>query len=163
MSKLEEVYPSGKYKWKGSVDLKVLYKKIYEWLKDEEYVVYEKSYGVRLKPNGKQLEIVWEATKDESPYFLKRISLEFFGIGLNDVEVERDGKNLKLQKGELEVGFKAELVLNASDDWKEGFVHTLYEKYMIDEKIEEEKIELYKDLHDLVAEIKTFLALYHFE
>ncbi len=163
MSTTEVVYPSGKFKWKGTVDLKLLYVKIHDWLAEEEYSISEKSYGERIKPFGKQIEIIWEATKNEGSYFRKNISLEFFGIGFNDVEVERDGKSLKLQKGELEIGFKAEIVLNASDDWRKGAMHTLYAKYLINEQIDEEMIALYTDTHDLIAELKTFLALYHFE
>lgn len=163
MSETKEIYPSGKHKWKGNVDLKLFYKKIQKWLGEEDYDVLETSYGERIKPFGKQIEFVWTCTKEENSYFVKKIYLDFFTIGTNDVEVEREGKQLKLQKGELEIGFRAEIIFNASDEWHEGMVHTFYQNYIIGERIEEEKIKLYNDVHDLMSEMKTFLALYQLE
>ncbi len=162
MGKTEEIYPSGKYKWKGTVDLKLFYKSLWGWLEDGGYGVVEKKYGERVKPFGKQIEFVWVATKKEGKYFKKQIDLDFFAIGVQDADVERDGKQLKLQKCELEVGFKAEITLNASDEWHDGFVHTVYKDHILKDKIDEEKIGLYDNVHDLVSEMKTFLELYHF-
>ncbi len=162
MTKTEEIYPKAKFKWKGTCDLKLLYSKIKTWIEEEEYAVSEKSYGERVKPNGKQLEIVWEARKEEGSYFQKKIFLEIFGIGISEVEVEREGKRLKLHSGELEISLHAEITLNASDDWHDGFVHTLYQDYIIKEKIDEEKINLYKDVHNFMDEVKAFLSLYSF-
>lgn len=162
MAKTDEIYPKAKFKWKGTCDLKLLYRNIKTWLEEEEYAVSEKSYGERVKPNGKQLEIVWEAGKEEGSYFAKKIYLEIFGLGISDVEVEREGKRLKLHSAELEISLRAEITLNASDEWHDGLAHTIYQDYIVKEKIDEEKINLYGDVHNLMDEIKAFLSLYSF-
>ena len=168
MPKEDSIIVDSKVKYKGTFDLKLLYKKIREWLLREGYSDPceggEKKYSERVKPGGKQIEFVWEAKKgEEAGYFDLNIKLSFFLNALNEVEIEKDGKKIKLDNGEIEVVFNSALVRNANDKWDEGgFMFKIYERYIIGDKIEHFKIELYKDSNKLIDEVKNFFSLYRF-
>lgn len=169
MVKEESIIRDSKVKYKGNFDLKLIYKKLREWLMREGYSDPceggEKKYGERVKPKGKQVEIVWEATKkEEAGYFIRSIKLSFFINELVEVEVEKDGRKIKLDSGEIEIGFNSSLLRNAgSPAWDEhSLMFRFYERFIIADKIEAFKIEVYKDTNKLMDEVKNFLNLYKF-
>lgn len=156
-----------KIKYRGVFDLEVLYLKLRDWLMREGYAdpceFGEKKYSEKIKPNGKQVEIVWETSKsEEGDYFKIVMKLSFYVVGLSEVEVERDGKNIKLDKAEVEIKFSSSLVRNANESWDENSLfYKIYEKYILgNSKIDEFRIATYKDTTDLVDEAKNFLNLY---
>ncbi len=168
MSKEDVIIKEIKIKYKGIFDLSLLYKKLREWLMDTGFSDPiedgEKKYGERIKPNGKQIEIVWETSKKAEDYFKLKIDIRFFINGLTEAEVEREGKKIKLDNCELEMVFVSTLIRDADNKWEHDhpFMFKLYEKYIIKHKIEEFKIELYKATNRYVDEVKNFLNLYRF-
>ena len=157
-----------KVMYKGVFDLELLYSKLRDWLLREGYSDPiedgEKKYSEKIKPNGKQIEIVWESSKgEEQGYFKTVIKIDFYVKGLNEVEVERDGKNIKLDNAEIDLNFSSSVIRNQDDSWNEnGLFFKIYERYIIKDKIEHFKIECYKDTTDLIDEAKNFLNLYSF-
>lgn len=164
----EDTIIDTKVKYKGVFDLELLYIKLREWLLREDFSdpvkAGEKKYSEKVKPFGKLLEIVWESSKDEeSGYFKTVIKISFYVTGLNEVEVERNGKTIKLDKGEIDIKITSNLKRNAKNDWNENSLFfKVYERYIIKDKIEDHKIKCYKDTTDLVEETKNFLNMYSF-
>lgn len=168
MPKEDSIIKDSKVKYKGIIDLKLIYKKLREWLMREGYSdpcnEGEKKYSERIKPTGKQMEIVWESKKkEEVGYFTLQIKIEFFINNLNEVEVEKDGRKIKLDSGEFEVKFSSNLIRNADGKWDEdSFMFKIYERFIIKDKIDQFKIVLYKDTNKLIDEVKNFFNLYRF-
>ena len=169
MVKEDSIISDVKIKFKGNFDLKLLYKKLREWLKREGYSDPcegggEKKYSERVKPEGKQLEILWGTKKGaEAGYFSQEIDISFFLNGLKEVEVDNDGKKLKLESCEIEMKFNSKLVRNASKQWEEhSMMFKLYERFVVKYKIDEHKIQVYKDTNKLIDEVKSFFSLYRF-
>lgn len=168
MPKEDVIISGSKIKFKGSFDLAIFYDKLRGWIMREEYSdpcqVGEKKYAEKMKPNGKQVEILWETSSDfEAGYFKILMKIGIFVVGLNEVEVDKNGKKIKLDNGEIEVTFNSSLIRNAEEDWDEGgLMFRLYERYIIRDKIEEHKIKAYKDTNILVDEVKNFFNLYRF-
>ncbi len=169
MPKEDSIISDSKIKYKGNFDLKLLYKKLREWLLREEYSDPcsdggEKKYAERVKPGGKQVEIVWNTSKgEEGGYFSLQIKIEFFINNLNEIDADRNGRKIKLDSGEAEVKFSSILVRNADKKWNEkSLMFKIYERYIIRDKIEHFKIELYKDTNKLIDEVKNFFNLYRF-
>lgn len=161
MAEKEAIFSDTKIKWVGIIDLSVFYKKLQEWLKIKKYSTLEKKYVERIKPNGKTIEIVWECTRKDVDYFNFIINVEFNFIGVNDAEVERDGKRIKLSKVEAELKISSHILKDPKDNWKtKPYMRNLYETYIIKHKIEEAKIECYKNTSDFIEEIKNYFALY---
>lgn len=162
----EDTVIDTKITYKGVFDFELLYLKLREWLLREGYSDPvqdgEKKYAEKVKPFGKIMEIVWESSKEEEKgYFKNLIKISFYGMGINEAEVEREGKVLKLDRGEVQIKFSSGLVRNAKGDWDESsMMFRIYERHIIKDKIEHFKIECYKDTNDLIEEAKNFLNLY---
>lgn len=168
MPKEDVIISGSKIKFKGTFDLSIFYDKLRFWIMEEGYSnpcqAGERKYAEKIKPNGKQLEILWETSQGfESDYFKIVIKIGIFVVGLNEVEVDKAGKKIKLDNGEIEITFNTSLIRNADDSWNENsLMFRLYERYIIRDKIEEHKIMAYKTTNDLVDEVKNFFNLYRF-
>lgn len=164
MSEEDVIFSGVKVVWKGIFDLETIYKKINEWLKIKKFEsIKETNYAVRIKPNGKNVEINWTATRDLDKYFRYVIEISFFVIGANEVEVEHEGEKIKMDKGEIEVKFSAKVVRDYKNEWSgKSLAKKVYEEFIIPKKIEWAKIDLYDTVTSLMSELKSFLQLYQF-
>ena len=160
MSEKEGIYKL-KLKWKGVYDLKALYSNLKEWLEVEDFKWSEKNYVEKIKPKGKQVEINWEGVRAKDDYYTHIIKLTFFGISVEPHEMEKDGKMVKVNKGELELHFEAYIIRNPKDKWREGsLIKFLYDRYVMYDIYEENKIKLYSDVTSLIDEAKLLLTMY---
>ena len=154
---------SGKVKHTGIMDFKELYVFCYTWLSDNNYYTIEKTYSEKIKgPTEKEIEIEWLAFRKISDYF--RFYLKFtWKIILTSVEVERNGKREKAEKGILDLKIDGVLEKDYEHKW-EGrplykFLRGLYDKYVIRSRIEQYEEKLYGEIEDFRAQVKSFLAL----
>ncbi|MFA5175841.1 MAG: hypothetical protein WC413_01090 [Candidatus Nanoarchaeia archaeon] len=168
MSEKEIVGKGLKLKFVGTFDLEDLYRKMKFWLDfkgygDEKDGFNEDNYTERIKPGGKQIEIKWTCKNEVSAYCTAVLEITFFILGVTPVEVEKEGKTVKLKKADIELRFSAYLIVNANDKWPDdSFTNKLYKKYMMKKNIDEYKIDLYDDLYDMMDEVKNYLELYQF-
>src|SRR3989338_4199173 len=134
MPKEDTIFDNTKIKYSGNFDYKEIYKKLYVWITQQGYSKpYEKKYWEKVKPDGKLAEFVWETTKTKDDYF----------------------------KFTIEIKFNATLTRNFKATWKNenGLMFKIYEKYIIPDKIEEMKIDLYQDTNKLIEETKNYFNL----
>jgi len=165
MAKEHGIFSGSKLKYKGIFDLNMIYKKLRLWLMDLGYSdPKEIKYVERVKTEGKMIEFIWEMDKtEEKDYFKIKQEIKFMIVGLQEVEVENDGKKMKMDNAEVELEFSSSVVSNANDDWEEEtLMHKLYKKHIIHDKIEFYKIETYKDTTDIMDELKNYFNLYKF-
>ncbi len=159
------VVPAVKLKWKGIFDFEGLYKKMKFWLEfqgygDERKNFREEKYVEQVKPTGKIYEIVWKGEKNISDYFSFIIKITFLGLNIEQVETQKEGKKVKMSKGEIEIKFTAILVKNRQNKWKpDSFIKKIYENFISRDRIEEYKIDIYKKLYELHDEVKAYLDL----
>ncbi len=151
-------------KHKGVFSLDELYKAIKEWLNfegygDETKTFIEDLYVERIKGDAKQLEIRWKAEKFIGEYFSNVIKISFYVLGLQDVEMEVEGRKIGSQKADLTLKISAELVSNRQDKFKNDFIRDLYEKFIIKDRIDDSAGALYNKAYGLADEIKRFLEL----
>lgn len=157
-----------KMKWKGIFDFTDLYKKMKFWLDfqgygDEKSVFKEEKYIERIKGDAKNLEIKWRGEKKVSDYFSFVISLTFLVLGMKEIEVESEGRKLPMNKGEVEIKFTAELIKNRQGKWKkDSWGKKFYERFVVRDRIEDYKIELYKKLYSFHDEVKAYLEIHEF-
>ena len=165
MLKEDEIVPGTKVKWKGAFDFDLLYNKIKDWLVVEGFGEPKEShYAERIKPDGKQVEIVWDADgKEEEDYFKGKLHLVFRGTRINDVEVNKDGRKMKLQQGTIDITISSALVHDYGDKFKDKKKWgEFYEKYFMGDNVDVNQVELYDKTLDLIDMIKDFLAMYAF-
>lgn len=164
MSETEPIFQDAVISWSGIIDLAVFYKKIQAWLETKKYKTKELRYAEKIKPNGKQIEIVWESNKNEGNYFKFKQKTSIFLIGVSDAEIEKNGKKLKLNKVEARISITSEFTKDAADAYKNHlYMKKIYETYVYKHKIEEAKIECYKDTSDYIEEIKNYFDMYKYK
>ncbi len=168
MSERRYIGKSIKMKFSGIFDFADLYRKMKYWLDfngygDETKNFKEIKYVERIKPEGKQLEIAWEARKPINDYLVNVLEVTFFIVGLQKVEIERDGKKIGTNKGDIEFRFSGYLLVNANDGYKDDyFVNRIYKNYIIKDRIEQYMIDLYNKLYSFIDEVKGYLDLQKF-
>lgn len=153
----------GKIKHSGIFDFKELYTFSYNWLVDEGYEVTEKKYSEKIVPGAKEIDIEWNAYKKISDYFRFNIKMYWRIVGLVDVEVEENGKKRKMNKGTTEIKFSAILEKDYENRWENNpiakFLRGVYDRYVIRGRIEQYEGKIFAENDELIAQIKSFLAI----
>ena len=133
----------------------------------KSYSVIEKNYKEKITPGGKNIEIKWECTKKVDEYSKFKITVEWGFFGINDIKAVKDGKEVKMQHGEIDIRVTVDLVLDYQDKWEESafltFLKSFYEKYLYVGTIGKLKGDLWDEGWKFFNEIKAFVELYTYE
>ncbi len=152
-----------KVKRSGVFDFKEVYQFVYRWLNEEDYTVEERKYIEEVTGDAKKVEIQWIATKKVSDYFKNEMKLGWRIIGMTSVEVEQDGKKVKMNKGNFELKITGNLVKDWGSTWEKSpfmkFLRGTYDRYIIEGRIKHYEIKLYTDVDDLTEQLKAFLTV----
>jgi len=153
-----------KIKHNGLYDFKETYRILFEWLMDHGYDVVEKSYKEVVQGGGaKEIEVEWDALKKVSDYFRFLMSVKFHPMAMTSVEVEIDGQKKKMNKGAMDVEVKIVLLKDYEERWSGRpiwkFLRTLYDRYLIRERVEQYEGKLIQEMNEFVAQTKAFLAM----
>ena len=147
----------------GIFDFKETYRFAYDWLTGEGYDVLEKNYTEKITARGKEIEIEWTCYRKISDYFRFVIKANWRILGMNDVEVEEEGKKVKMQKGDITINFTAILEKDYESRWEGNalykFLRGLYERYIIKSRIEAYEEKIFGELDELIAQMRAYLAL----
>lgn len=150
-----------KIKTSTAVDFPVVYKKMKLWLQDKGFAdeqTLEKKYIERIKPNGKQLEIEWEAKKGKSDFFDYHINLRFLIIGMNDVEIQQGSIKRKMNKGDFEI--RIDVYIETTENLEKlGALKRFYINMLTKKRLEEYKIDLYDKAYKFHAYVKELFNL----
>jgi len=162
MAEKDKVF-EGKTSTTGIFDFKQTYRFLYDWFIDKEYKLHEKKYSEKIKPNGKEIEITWEAKRKISDYFRFIIKSKWRILGMTDVEVQKEGAKVKMNKGQLEVKFSAILVKDYEHRWENSsflkFLRGVYDRYIIKGRIDKYEDKLLEETDEVIAQTRAFLAL----
>ena len=162
MVESSEVF-SGKVKHKGIFDYKQLYSFCYTWLVDKGYLLLERTYSEKIGAEGKEVEIEWECFKKISDYFRFKLKIKWLILRMKDVEVEKDGNKVGMNKGEPEIKVTAYLEKDYESRW-EGhpfwkFLRDLYNRYIIRGRIDDYEARVHGEADEFLAQVKAYLAL----
>lgn len=162
MAEKDKVF-TGKIKESGFFDFKEFYSFLYDWLAGEDYDTIEEEYKEALSGESKNIDIKWTSSKNLSDYFKSEIKIEWKIIGMKSVEAQREGKKIKLNKGDIELKFKGTLIRDRETKWEDSpfikFLRTIYDKYIIKDKIEEMADKVKSDTRDCIDQCKAFMYM----
>jgi len=162
MAELDVVF-TGKVKQKGVFDFAELYNFTYNWFVDKDYFIVEKVYTEKAQPDGKEVEIEWEAKRKISDYFRFVIKVNWRILGMKDVEVMKEGDKVKINKGYPEIKVKATLEKDYEHRWEGNallkFLRGVYDRFVIRGRIESYEEKIYQEADEFLAQTKAFLAL----
>ena len=133
----------GRLKQKGIYNFKDFYEFLYDYFTDENYDIAETKYVEKVEGETKDLEIIWNATKEVSDYFKYEINLTWVILGMKKVKVKKDGQEIYMDSGTLEIKFTASLVKDYENRWENNpflkFMRGIYDRYIIRSRIEDRK------------------------
>jgi hypothetical protein len=163
MAEVDRIYES-KVKFSGLFDFKSLYNFIFTWLSDYGYgIIEEKSYTEKIKPEGKEIEISWNARRKISDYFRFLLKIGWRILGMTNVEVQKGGIKTKLNKGDVEIKITGFLEKDYEHRWETSpffkFLRTIYDKYIIKSRIEGYERKIMEEVDELVAQTKSYLEM----
>ena len=164
----ETVLPESEIKIKKAIfHLKELYKHTKDWLDEKGYDTIEKKYEEKIEPSGRELTIEWKCEKKIDEYSRFVIKIKWKTLGMNDIKLKQDGKEVKMQQGELNVKVSAELELDYNEKWDSSPIvklfQSFYEKYLYVGTITEMKSKLWEEGWKCYNEIKSYLNLYKYQ
>lgn len=163
-------------KYKDIFNLEELYKLIYFWLRDHDWIdpiykepdslVFETSYLQKDSASGvKEHTIIWDAEKipHESAYFKFKLNIKFATLQIKELEVMHEGRKLKAHSGEITLEIKAIIILDYKGQWEENaflkHFHKLWKKRVYKSTISEHKDMLKAQAEDLHGAVKRYLNL----
>ncbi|MEM1535244.1 MAG: hypothetical protein QXE64_00190 [Candidatus Pacearchaeota archaeon] len=162
MSEKELIYET-KVKHDGIFDFKALYAFLYDWFADREYFIKEESYTEKIKAEGKEIEIKWKCLKKITDYFRFEIEIKWRISRLVDIEITKEGKKIKANKGEVEIKFSGTLERDYENKFETSaftkFLRSVYDRYIIRTRIEQMEGELTKEVIDASNQVKSYLVL----
>ncbi len=160
----KDVIIKEKIKYSGYGNFKDTYSYAYDWVRQEGYSVVEEQYTEKVKGNSKDVEVVWKASKQITDYFKIEIDFRWRILGLEDVEVEIDGKKKKMNKFiELGIEMKGALVRDYKNEWNQSattkFFKEIYNKFIIPDRTESMKAKVEEMVQNFKEEMKALLEL----
>lgn len=154
---------SGKIKQKGIFDFKKFYNFAYDWLRDEGYKVIEKNYTEEITGDSKKIEIKWEAKKKVSDYFQFMIRTDWLILNLKNVEVQKEGKKVKMNSGKPELKIKGYLIKDYEHRWEDipffKLLRGIYDRYIIKSRVESYEDKVLDETEEYIAQCKSYLTI----
>lgn len=154
--------PTGiKIQQKGIYDLKDLLKTIQTFFEEKRYTFQLSETQDKAKDKGYELIIGLKSDRDVDDYVRFHIDIHMLIIEMEKVKV----KNKNLDRGNMDINFKAYLYLDYKNRWNKNFMsrflNLIYNNYIIKIKIKTEyEAKLYIDLIELHNLVKDRLGLY---
>src|SRR3989338_2766404 len=133
---------------------------------DIETLYSENVYQKGIHRGGKEIWFWWRAEKfpegKYSQYFKNSLDIDAHIVYLQNVEIVQQGKKLNAQKGEIEIFFRAKMLLDYQHKWEKGFLKMMkpiYERKIMHHEIEKREKELWRDVYRIQGKIKQYLEL----
>ena len=174
-----------KIKYKDVLDFGEFYAAMYEWMKEhgwrdpeEGEDHFETYYGEKISQNGsKEIWIRWRLTKtpqdvgeinvgqvnDGIPALRYHLDIDYHLLGLSGVEIVKEGKKIKAQKGEVEITIKPlmEKLYSSVFDKHEILKHfkPFFERKVYKSVVDTRVKQLYQEMYELQNWMKQWLKL----
>jgi hypothetical protein len=152
-----------KLKQDSIFDFGELYQRLFSFFEVMGYDFYEKGYEKVDQGGSENLKIFWEATKTVDDYTKFVLEVNFFVLGLSSVEIEKEGLKIKTNKCNMEIRMSAYLIKDTGNKMK-GVVgeigRKIYENFIAKKRLDDHEVQLYKESHILIDEIKSFVSMH---
>lgn len=147
------------------LNMNELYKEMKYWFDDWGYVFKEVEYVEKAGPlGGKNLEIHWLATKDISDYARYQIRVAFLILGMNSIEVQRGDRKLKLQKGDFEIRFFGQVVIDPTGKYEKNALTKVFKNFYSNviarNRLVQYKTDLKEEFYGFIDFVKKYFAMF---
>jgi len=155
---------SSKIKYSGIFNFADFYNFCYDWLTQETGLdMVESKYAEKLSGDSKNIDIEWSGSKKLTDYFRFDVAVKFKIVALTPVEIVKDGKKIKTNKGGAEVSIKGILVRDYQGKFEttafKKFLRSIYEKWVITSRIEQFEGKVMGDSDEFLSQAKAYLDI----
>ena len=162
MAEKDTIY-KGRIKQKGIYNFKDIYEFLYDYLGEENYDLAEVKYVEKVNGDTKDVEIIWVATKEVSDYFKFEVTATWGILGMKKVKVKKNGQEVTMDSGTLEIKFVASIVKDYENRWENNaflkFIRGIYDRYIIRSRIDDYEGKLWDEINEIIAQAKSHLAI----
>jgi hypothetical protein len=166
MTEQTPVTGPAKVTFTGIFDLDEWYRLMYELFTTFGYEVNERKYKEKMKPQGKDIEMIWDCQRKVDDYTKFYIRVEVFGLAVKRVSVQKGGVEKNADKGTLEITFKSILITDYENRWETHpvlkFMKGMYDKYLYRPTFDHWKDKIYEEMYHIQNEVKAFFNLSRF-
>ncbi len=150
-----------KIQQKGIYEIKDLLKTIQDYFQERRYIFQLSESQSKAKDKGYEVIVSIKSEREIDDYARFHIEIYMLIIEMEKVKV----KNKALDRGNMDINFKAYVFLDYKNRWNKNFLsrflNILYNNFIIKEKIKTEyERNLYIDLTNLHNLVKEKLGLY---
>ena len=153
-----------KIRHQGGYDFQKVTDSILGWLKRRGYFIQYKDQTEAIKPEGKETIYEWNCDRQPVPYIKFYIYVLVYTYHMTDVIVEKNGRQLKLQTGDLQIQIKGEWKKNFNEAFpptKFGeFLRRMYERYVAFDRLKGYWGKIYGEILEVAEVAKKALDLY---
>ncbi|MBI4983051.1 hypothetical protein HZC32_00170, partial [Candidatus Woesearchaeota archaeon] len=115
----------------------------------------------QITPTGKQIQIILQPWKNVSDYYKLQVLIKINLTDVKEVEVEQEGRTLKINQGAVKMTFDAYVFSDRKDKWSAKplywLISIIAEKYFFKEHLHKFETWVKSDVEDLLNKIKTYL------
>lgn len=157
-----------KLSYSGLFDSKEFYEMIDRWFLEKGFDKREMVNQEHFNKDGtRYLEVEMQPWKKTTDYFRHVIKVKIRVLHMHDVQVEHDGKPIKLQQGQLNIAIDGYFESDYEDRWEAiplfFLLRTLYDKLFYRDISNEQEEVLVHSITQLHSNMKRFLNLYQQE
>lgn len=151
-------------RYDGIFSVKDLYKLIDDWVNEKGYMPVESFIEETVEKEGKVITVKLEPFKKLTDYAKAVIKIDIMISDCKEVEVKREGKTKKLNKGNILIEIQSILETDYEHKWEMKpwlyVLRTIFEKYVYTPFLSGFKGTIREDTDHLKDQIKAFLNLY---
>jgi len=152
--------------YKGLFSVTELYRLVDFWFMEKGYTKHELRIDEEVKPDGKKIYLIKDPYKKISDYLKYVIRIEIECDHVKEVDVEKDGKTLRMNQGDCSVFITGYLVSDYESKWEKSatyyFIRGLFDKYVWNHHIYRGESGLVDECNHLSSQVKSFLNLYRY-
>ncbi len=163
MSQKKLVMDAAKIKQESVFNPSELYKSMFVWFATYGYDFAEEEYHDKDNGKNKDIKFFWVAEKKIDRYIKWCLDINAMILGMENVEIERNGLKLKTNKGSIEFKINAYILKDYDNTWSKGFMaflRKIYDQVVARQRYSRMEDELIRETNKLIDEIKAFLNLY---
>jgi hypothetical protein len=167
MSEKKLVIDQLKLAYEGPMDVKGLFRMIDSFFYEKGYNKWEVKNAEQALSSGKTIEIEIEPWKFTTDYFCNIIKIRMNFTDLKDIEVEKEGRKVKVQNGKVMMIIDGYFLSDYENKWEKKawmmFIRTIYDKYIFAKQFAYFERWLVNDVYDVHSRIQSYLNLYRYD
>lgn len=150
-------------RYKGVFDMDGLYKLLHKWVEKRGFEWHEPTFKDKHPQTGQEEEIVTLSYRNDTDFIRVWIIFYIHTNDMQDVEVVKDGKKVKMSKGRILISIGAQFEFDYEERWEGNKFQEALRHFMINylfiRKIQTYGDKIEYEAHNAQEEIKKYFDM----